>query len=88
LFILRKRIAHPFSKGKIPGKIRYHEIAKYYLRNNRHYFLSAFLKKFKADLYIQVSEIRALIISIDTILETLLRKASKKDELVPAIGEN
>ena len=84
-FILRKRLTHPFSRKIIPGKIHYHEIAAYYLRNNRHYYLSAFLNKFQTDLQGQLSEVRALIISVDTILDSLLDKATRKDELLDSV---
>ncbi len=84
-FILRKRITHPFSKDTIPGKICYNEIAAYYLRNNRHLFLSAFLDKFQTDLLVQFSEVRALIISTDSLLENLFEKALNIDHLNEAI---
>ena len=86
-FIIRKRIAHPFSKNTIPGKIKYHEIADYYLRNTRHYFLSAFLNKFQADLYLQFSEVRGLIISVDNLLEKLFEMAAEKNELTEAVTD-
>ena len=85
-FMLKKRITHPFSKNVIPGKINYHEIAEYYLRNNRHYYLAAFLHKFHTDLLIKFSEIRALIINVDSSLENLFDKAIKMDELTNAIA--
>ncbi len=85
LFILRKRLAHPFSKNIIPGKIRYNEIAAYYLRNNRHYYLSSFLNRFQSELYGQFTEVRALITSVDTMLETLFEKAVNKDELISSV---
>jgi len=84
-FILRKRLTHPFSRKTIPGKIHYYEIAAYYLRNTRHYFLSAYLNKFQTDLLVQFSEVRALIISVDSLLENLFEKAVNKDELINAL---
>jgi len=84
-FMLRKRMAHPFSKETIPGKIHYYEIADYYLRNSRHYFLAAYLSKFQTDLLIQFSEVRGLIISVDNLLEILFEKAGRKDELLDSV---
>jgi amino acid transporter len=85
LFILRKLILHPFAKTLIPGKIQYHSIASYYLRNNRHYYLSAFLNKFGSDLFHQYSEVRSLIISVDTMLDSLFKRAKNKDDLFDAV---
>ncbi len=85
-FILRKRLAHPFTKKTIPGKIHYHEIAAYYLQNNRYFFLSAYLTKFKTDLLVQFSKVRTLIISVDSLLENLFEKAARKVELLEAVN--
>ncbi len=84
-FILRKRLTHPFAKIIIPGKIRYYEIAAYFLKNTRLHFLSSYLAKFQTDLLMRFSEIRALIISVDNLLENLLEKAGRKNELTEAI---
>ena len=80
-FILRKRITHPFSRKSIPGKIRYYEIAAYYLRDNRHYFLSAFLDKFQTELLEQMAETRGIIISVDNALEKFFNNATTRDEI-------
>ena len=80
-FKVRRRLAHPFSRETIQGKIRYHEIAEYYLRNNRHFFLSAFLNKLQDDLFAHLSDSRTLISSVDNMLEMLLDKATKKGDL-------
>jgi amino acid transporter len=82
LFILRKRIAHPFSKKSITGKIHYHEIASYYLKDNRHYFLSAFLNKFQTEVLEQLTETGGIIISIDATLEKFFEKTASKDEIL------
>ncbi|MCB9016669.1 MAG: amino acid permease [Lentimicrobiaceae bacterium] len=84
-FKLRKRIMHPFSGKTIPGNIRYYEIANYYLRNNRHYFLSAFLDKFKKDLFTQLSAGKTYIITIDHMLESLLAKPFSTEEIANII---
>jgi amino acid transporter len=84
-FMLRKRLLHPFSRKTVPVKIHYYEIAAYYLRNNRHYFLSAFLKKFQNDLLVQFAEVRSLIISVDNLLENLFDKSVRKDILMDAV---
>ena len=86
LFILRKRLTHPFARKTIQGRIRYYEIAFYYLRNNRHYYLSAFLKKFQTDFLGQLSQVRGLIISVDSVLENLFEKAGRKQELIDAVN--
>lgn len=84
-FTLRKRLFNPFPGKIINGKIRYSEIASYYLRDNRHYYLSAFLNKFRNAILAQFSEIRELIVSVDTDLDTLISKAKKKQELIDNI---
>jgi len=84
-FILRKRLTHPFAKKIIPGKIRYNEIATHFLKNNRHHFLSAYLAKFQTDLLVQFSGVRALIITIDSLIEKLFEKAGRPDELAEDI---
>ncbi|HUX96437.1 MAG TPA: hypothetical protein VMV47_11965 [Bacteroidales bacterium] len=71
-FILRKRVIHPFSKKSLPGKIQYHEIASYYLKDNRHYFLSSFLSKLQSELLEHISETRGIISSTDALLEKIL----------------
>jgi amino acid transporter len=82
-FILRKRAAHPFTRKSIPGKIRYYEIASYYLRDNRHYFLSILLDKFQTELLEKMAELKGLITSVDTTLEKFFEKAaSNKDEFM------
>ncbi len=43
---LNKRWLHPFSKKSIPVTIQYREVAKYFLRDNRYYFLSILLADF------------------------------------------
>ncbi|MBE0648818.1 MAG: amino acid permease [Bacteroidales bacterium] len=85
-FKLRRRLAHPFSRKTIQGKIRYHEIAEYYLRNNRHFFLSAFLDKLQDDLFADLSDSRTLITSVDTMLETLLDKPAKKGDFSTVVS--
>ncbi len=80
-FILKKRLVHPFSRKSIPGKIRYYEIASYYLRDNRHYFLSAFLNKFQTELLQQMAETRGIITSVDTTLEKFFDNTAGKDEI-------
>ncbi|HUW93216.1 MAG TPA: hypothetical protein VMV74_08635 [Bacteroidales bacterium] len=85
LFILRMRILHPFARTQITGKIHYHSIASYYLRNNRHYYLLAFLSKFRSDLFLQYSEMRSLIISVDTMLDSLYKRAMNKDDLLASV---
>jgi amino acid transporter len=84
-FILRKRLAHPFAKKTIPGKIRYHEIADYFLRNTRLHFLSAYLSKLQTDLLARLSDVRAFIISVDNLLENLFEKAGEKAELIDSV---
>ncbi|OFY68273.1 MAG: hypothetical protein A2V64_07345, partial [Bacteroidetes bacterium RBG_13_43_22] len=86
-FILRKRVTHPFSRRSIPGKIRYYEIAYYYLRNNRHYFLSVFLDKFQNDLLEQIAGTRGIITSIDSTLDKLLENTTGKDEIMNEVAE-
>ncbi|MCU0472318.1 MAG: amino acid permease [Bacteroidales bacterium] len=86
-FILRKRLAHPFSKKPIPGKIRYYEIVSYYLRDNRHYFLSAFLNKFQTGLLEQIGESRGIITSVDTALEKLLNSTAGNDDIMLEIKQ-
>jgi len=81
-FTLRKRLLHPFSVEVVNGKIRYSEIAAYYLRDNRHYYLSAFLNRFRNEIMVQFSGVRELIISVDTELDTLFRKAIRKETLL------
>lgn len=81
LFILRKRIAHPFAKNTIAGRIHYFEIASYYLRDNRHNFLAAFLKKFQADTLEPMANLRKIIFLVDNSLERLLAKSAGNDEI-------
>jgi len=80
LFKLRKRLSHPFSKKTILGKIRYHEISEYYLRNNRHLFLSSFLTKLQEEFSARLMENRLIIHAIDNLLEELLDKSKNKEE--------
>lgn len=84
-FKLRRRIMHPFARHTIPGRIHYHEIAAYYLRDNRHSFLASFLEKFQNDLFTLFGENRALITSTDEMMEKLLRKAAKQDEFIQVV---
>ena len=86
-FILRKRITHPFSRRSIPGKIHYYEIAYYYLRNNRHYFLSVFLNKFRNDLLEQLAGTRAIINSVDSTLDKFLSNTGK-DDIINEVEES
>ncbi len=81
-FMLRKRFMHPFSSKSIPGKIRYYEIASYYLRDNRHYFLDAFLNKFQAEILEQMAETKGIITSVDTILEQFFDNAAGNEEIM------
>jgi len=87
-FKLSQRLKHPFAHGAIPGNIRYYDIAEYYLRNNRHQYLSAFLNKLQDELYGTMSESRSLIISIDNMLESLLNKTGQKDVLIQKASED
>jgi amino acid transporter len=81
LFIFRLRITHPFARTQIPGKIQYYSLAKYYLRNYQHYYLSSFLSKLRNDLFLQYSEVRSLIISVDTILDSMFKMAMNREDL-------
>ncbi|HNS17891.1 MAG TPA: hypothetical protein PKH94_01985 [Bacteroidales bacterium] len=84
-FKFRRRITHLRPGATWMAKIHYQEIAAYYLRNNQHVFLSDFLEQFQNDLFNQLSESHALTISVDELLETLLKKASNKDEFLDAV---
>ncbi len=84
-FKLRRRMEHPFSGNVVPVKVRYREIADYYLRRGRHTFLSVFLAKLQTDILGQLSEGRALVMAVDTTLEGLFGKASRKDDLLNAL---
>ena len=86
-FILRKRLTHPFSRKSLPGKIRYYEIASYYLKDNRHYFLEAFLNKFQTEILEQMAETRGIITFVDTFLEQFLDNASDNDEIMDEVTE-
>jgi amino acid transporter len=81
LFILRKRIAHPFARHTISGRIHYYEIASYYLRDNRHNFLSAFLKKFQTEILEPITTLRKVVFNVDNSLDTLLAKSAGNDEI-------
>ena len=87
-FIIRKRLTHPFSRKSIPGRIRYFEIATYYLRDNRHYFLAAFLSKFQIELLEQMAEIRGLITSADNMLDRIFENAVNKEKIMTEISES
>jgi amino acid transporter len=84
-FILRKRLTHPFSRKSIQGKIHYYEIASYYLRDNRHYFLSAFLNKFQTELLEKIAATRGIITSVDSTLDKFLENASAKNDVTQEV---
>ena len=71
---IRKQIFHPFSRNTIPVKINYKAIAGIYLRSKRHFFLDAFLNKFKSDQETVFSYLRPLLISVDEQLDVIERK--------------
>ncbi|HEY9114076.1 MAG TPA: hypothetical protein VIN10_05210 [Bacteroidales bacterium] len=77
-FKLRRRLTHPFARKTINGRIRYLEIATYYLHNNRHYFLSAFLTRLQEELVALFAESKSLIIIIDELLEQTLDRVKMK----------
>ncbi|MBS4057295.1 MAG: hypothetical protein KGZ82_08270 [Bacteroidales bacterium] len=82
-FKFRKRLAHPFAKRSIRGKIRYADIATYYLRDNRQVFLAAFLEKFKHDLFHQLAEVRTAINEADQLLDKMLAEQAGNAGAVP-----
>lgn len=82
-FKLRKRITHPFAKLRIPGKICYTDIAAYYLRDNRQFFLAAYLEKFKHDLFHQLAEVRTAINEADQLLDKMLARQEGNNRAVP-----
>lgn len=84
---LRKRIFHPFSKNIIYVRIRYREIASYYLKNNRHIYLSDLLNKFQENIFTQLNESRALIILVDNLLENALENVKKKSDFQKEIED-
>lgn len=75
----RKQILHPFSRTTIPVKVRYKAIAGIYLRTTRHFFLHAFLNKFKTELDTVFSNVRPLLINVDEQLEVIERRNKTKD---------
>ena len=87
-FIIRKRVIHPFAKKSIPGKIQYNEIASYYLKDNRHYFLSSFLGKMQSELLEHISETRGIISSVDVLLEKILDNPVSQENEINEAREN
>jgi len=87
-FKLRRRLLHPFSQETIPGKLNYKNIAGYYLRDTRHQFLADFLKRIQSDLYSSLSEMRALIILIDDMLDHFMEKSGNGDLFMQLVGKN
>ncbi len=74
-----KKIAHPFSKTTIPVKIRYKNVAAYYLKSTRLYFLNELFEKFSSELEAIYSQLRPLILRIEEHMELLGKKAKIKE---------
>lgn len=70
-----KKIAHPFSKTTIPVKIRYKNVATYYLKSTRLYFVNELLDQFYNKLEAIFSQLRPLILRIEEQMELHEKKA-------------
>ena len=76
---LRKRMTHPFSKKSIVSSIRFRELAEYYLRDNRHQFLSALLKKFEHDSIANFAKLRPIFTGMDDLLIKYEKQLQRND---------
>jgi len=81
-FKLHRRFAHPFSGAIIPVKVRYRDIADYYLCKGRHRFLSVYLSQLQLDILKSYSEGRSLVMMVDTFFESLYGKVKQKEDLL------
>ena len=85
-FKLHRRFAHPFSGAIIPVKVRYRDIADYYLCKGRHRFLSVYLSQLQLDILKSYSEGRSLVVMVDTFFESLYGKVKQKDDLLALLN--
>ncbi len=75
---ITKKALHPLAKKTIPVSVRFRDVARYYLRDNRFQFLLGLLKKFEKESIANISKLRPLFAEMDGLIGKIEKQIQDK----------